>query len=70
MDLISDLNSEIALAVLVENRHREKLELREAIKVMCRISSALQPLSQPNEEAGRRGSESLSKGAANRGLYL
>lgn len=70
MDLISELNSEIALAVLVEMRHREKLELREAIKMICRVSSALQPLAHANEDTGRRFAEGFPKGSAHRDHYL
>jgi hypothetical protein len=53
MDIISDLNSEIALAVLLEGRNRQKLDVREAIEIVCRVSSALEPFTQSNNNAGR-----------------
>lgn len=71
MDLISELNSEIALAVLVEKRHRQKLEPRDAVEVICRVNSALEPLSHSNSEhTGDTHAGSLSNKSVNRDFYV
>lgn len=54
MDVISELNSDIALAILVEKRHWQKLKLREAIEIMFRVNSALEPLAQTDRSDSSR----------------
>ena len=64
MDVISELNSDIALAILVEKRHWQKLKLREAIEIMFRVNSALEPLAQTHPGQTDRSDSSRSANAA------
>lgn len=66
MDIISDLNSDIALAVLLESRNRQKLDHREAIEFIFRVNSALEPLSHPNEKTLRTDIPASENNIANR----
>lgn len=41
MNLVSEISNELAIAILVEKRHRESLEQRSAKELIARISLAL-----------------------------
>lgn len=45
MDLIDDLGTDLALAFLVERKHREKIESEDVLPLIRRIKAALQSVS-------------------------
>ncbi len=45
MNLVNELGSEMALAILVEKRHAKKLNSREVLTLIDKIEEALQPFS-------------------------
>lgn len=49
MNLISDLGSELALAVLIEKRHSEKISSDDILPLIERLKNALQPVSRLEE---------------------
>jgi hypothetical protein len=49
MDLIDDLGSDLAVAFLVEQKHRPKLDSREAVILIDRVKTALQRISRSCE---------------------
>lgn len=45
MDLIDDLSNDLAVAFLIERRHSNKLNSREALDLIGKVKSALEPVS-------------------------
>ncbi|HEX8288541.1 MAG TPA: hypothetical protein VF556_11120 [Pyrinomonadaceae bacterium] len=45
MDLLNDLENDLALAFLVEKRHTEKIDSHAAQALIARVKKALQPIS-------------------------
>lgn len=46
MNLINDLDTEIAFAVLIEKKHREKIESKEIFPLIGRLNKALEKVSE------------------------
>lgn len=44
MNLINDLGSELAFAVLIEKKHRERLHSSDVLPLIGRITEVLQPI--------------------------
>ncbi len=44
MNLLSDLSNELALAILIEKKHSEKFNSKEAPNLIGRVQKILQPL--------------------------
>lgn len=49
MDLVNELSGELALAFLVEKKHREKLTTNDALALIDKIKNALKPLAIENQ---------------------
>ena len=45
MELINDLGSDVALAILVNKRHTEKINSRETLSLISKINEILEPIS-------------------------
>ena len=60
MNLINDLGSELAQAVLVEKKHREKISSKDVLPLISRIADALEPSSTEKESV-----ETVAKAAGN-----
>lgn len=45
MDMINDLGCELALAVLIEKKHREKIESKDVLPLISKIKEALRQIS-------------------------
>ena len=45
MNLLSDLSNELALAILVDKKHSEKVGLNEAANLIGKVREVLQPVS-------------------------
>ena len=45
MDLINELGNDLALAVLVEKKHKEKLDSKEILSLIGKIREVLEPVS-------------------------
>ena len=45
MDLLNDLENDMALAFLVEKRHTEKIDSHAAQALIARVKKVLQPIS-------------------------
>ena len=52
MNLINDLDTEIAFAVLIEKRHNEKIETKEIPSLIGRLNKALEEVSEKDKETG------------------
>ena len=52
MNLINDLDTEIAFAVLIEKRHNEKIETKEIPSLIGRLNKALEEVSGRDKEIG------------------
>lgn len=63
MNLINDLGNELAHAVLVEKKHREKISSKDVLPLISRIADALEPSS--NEEDSIKSIETSAKAAGN-----
>ena len=51
MNLISDLETELAYAVLIEKKHSEKISSEEMLRLMKRLNDALESVSEKIEIA-------------------
>ncbi len=49
MDLINDLSSDLAIAFLVEKRLERKIAMREAIRLIDRVTCELKGVSDPDQ---------------------
>lgn len=56
MNLINDLETEIAFAVLVEKKHNEKIETKEIPSLIGRLNEALEQVSEKDKETGENSS--------------
>lgn len=45
MNLINDLDTEIAFAVLIEKKHNEKIESKDILPLIGRLNKALEQIS-------------------------
>lgn len=45
MDLVNDLENDLALAFLVEKQHSEKIETKEVMALLNKVREVLKPLS-------------------------
>jgi len=52
MNLINDLDTEIAVAVLIEKKHNEKIETKEIPSLIGRLNKALEKVSGQEKEIG------------------
>lgn len=50
MNLINDLDTEIAFAVLVEKKHNEKIESKDILPLLGRLNKALEEISEADKE--------------------
>ena len=50
MNLINDLDTDIAFAVLLDNRHDKKIESKDLLPLIGRLNKALEQISQADEE--------------------
>ncbi|MEZ5427456.1 MAG: hypothetical protein R2747_14385 [Pyrinomonadaceae bacterium] len=53
MDLVNELENDLALAFLVERKHSEKLDSQEVLALMNKVRDVLKPLTndeQPKEQ--------------------
>ncbi len=50
MNLINDLDTEIAFAVLFEKKHQGKLKSRDILPLIGRLNKALEEISKKNED--------------------
>lgn len=50
MNLINDLDTEIAFAVLVEKRHHEKIESKDILPLIGRLNKAMEEISEADED--------------------
>lgn len=50
MNVISDLGNELAMAVLVEKKHREKINSLEALNLIRKVQAVLQTSAVSDEE--------------------
>jgi hypothetical protein len=50
MNLINDLDTEIAFAVLVEKKHNEKIESKDVLPLIGRLNKALEEISEADED--------------------
>lgn len=55
MDLINELGNDLAVAILVEKRHRQKLDSRAAVDLIDRIENALRQISRDGSEPRENG---------------
>ena len=53
MNLIDELGSELALAVLVEKKHAEKIKSGEVLPLISRVKDALQMIPTHEETKGK-----------------
>jgi len=49
MNLISDIESELALAVLIEKKHTEKINSKDVLPLLKRLNEALESASLKKE---------------------
>ncbi len=49
MSLINDLDTEIAVAVLVERKYEEKIESKDVLNLIGRLNKALEKISENDE---------------------
>lgn len=54
MNLINDLDTEIAFAVLIEKKHNEKIETKEIPSLIGRLNKALEKISEKDKEIGEK----------------
>lgn len=52
MNLINDIDTEIAFAVLIEKKHNEKIETKEIPSLIGRLNEALEKVSESEKETG------------------
>lgn len=52
MDLLNDLGNDLAVAFLIEKKHRQKLDSRGAVDLIDRIRAALNSTPQGEPEKG------------------
>lgn len=50
MNLINDLDTEIAFAVLIEKKHKEKMESKEIFPLIGRLNKALEEVSENDSD--------------------
>ena len=50
MNLINDLDTDIAFAVLLDNRHDKKIKSKDILPLIGRLNKALEQISQADEE--------------------
>lgn len=50
MNLVNDLDTEIAFAVLVEKKYNEKIESKDILPLIGRLNKALEEISEANED--------------------
>ena len=50
MNLVNDLDTEIAFAVLVEKKHNEKIQSKDILPLIGRLNKALEEISKANED--------------------
>ena len=49
MSLINDLDTEIAMAVLVEKKYQEKIESKDVLSLIGRLNEALEEISESDK---------------------
>lgn len=54
MNLINDLDTEIAFAVLVDKKHIQKIESKDILPLIGRFNKALKSISEKEDEPGER----------------
>ena len=59
MDLLNELGTDLALAFLVEKRHTEKINSKDALALIAKVRKVLQPISlEPrlpkNDSSGKK----------------
>ncbi len=54
MNLINDLDSEIAFAVLVDKKHNEKIESKDVLPLIGRVNKALEQISESESESNEQ----------------
>lgn len=63
MNLINDLGNELAISVLIEKRHSEKMSSKDVLPLINRINEAAQPVSY--DEGSNKAGDSAAKAAKN-----
>lgn len=61
MNLINDLDSEIALAVLVDKKHTGKIESKDILPLIGRLNKALEHITEIENESNERNSNDNSR---------
>lgn len=64
MDLINDLGNDLAVAFLIDKKHRQKLDSRDAVDLIDRIRAALNGTAKGGPENARADRSEQSNGAA------
>lgn len=54
MNVISDLENELAIAVLIEKKHREKINSEEALNLFRKIQATWRSSTVSDDEASER----------------
>lgn len=49
MNLLSDINSDLAMAIILDNKHSQKLNSSEALELINKINEILEPISTEQE---------------------
>lgn len=60
MDLINDLGNDLALAILVEKRHVQKIDSKDVKDLISRVRAILQPVSRNSRFASESNSSESS----------
>ncbi|MBK9163150.1 MAG: hypothetical protein IPM21_04440 [Acidobacteria bacterium] len=60
MDLIDELGSDLAVAILIEKRHSQKIESRQAIDLIMRIQGLLAETDSNRMASGHQRSDSAA----------
>ena len=49
MELVNDLENDLALAMLVEKKHSEKVDSKEIVSLLNKVREILEPISEKND---------------------
>lgn len=61
MNLINDLDSEIALAFLVDKKHNGKIESKDILPLIGRLNKALENITEIENDSNKRNSNDNSR---------
>ncbi len=60
MELVNDLGSDVALAILVEKKHSEKIDSKEILPLISKIREILEPISYRDHSYLQESDDTLS----------